>query len=64
MNSSRLIDQPLRSNMDIDPSTFSPKLLYGETTQGFMTAQFRPARSTVERFSRDHQSAAQIRLLL
>jgi hypothetical protein len=32
--------------------------------QGFMTAHFRPARSTVERFSHDHQSASQIRLLL
>jgi hypothetical protein len=64
MNSSRLVSQPLPSNMHMDPSTFSPKLLYGETTQGFMTAHFRPARSTVEKFSHDHQSAAQIRLLL
>jgi hypothetical protein len=64
MNSSRLVSQPLPSNMHMDPSTFSPKLLYGETTQGFMTAHFRPARSTVEKFSHDHQSASQIRLLL
>ena len=64
MNSSRLIDQPLPPNMHIDPSIFSPKLLYGETTQGFMTAHFRPARSTAEPFSHDHQSAGQIRLLL
>ena len=64
MNSSRIIDQPLPSNMRIDPRIFSPKLLYGETTQGFITAHFRPARSTVDPFSHDHQSASQIRLLL
>ncbi|KAH8980307.1 hypothetical protein EDB92DRAFT_1937150 [Lactarius akahatsu] len=63
MNSSRLVNQPPPPNMHIDPSILSPRLLYGETTQGFMTADFRPARATVEPFSHDHQSASQIRLL-
>ncbi|KAI9450273.1 hypothetical protein BJY52DRAFT_1357697 [Lactarius psammicola] len=63
MNSSRLVDQPPPPNMHIDPSILSPRLLYGETTQGFMTADFRPARATVEPFAHDHQSASQIRLL-
>jgi hypothetical protein len=64
MNSSHLVNHPLPANIHTDPSTFSPKLLHGETMQGFMTAHFRPASSTVEKFSHDHQSAAQIRLLL
>ena len=64
MNSSCLANQPLPPNMHIDPSISSPKLLYGESMQGFMTANFRPARATVEPFSHDHQSAPQIRLLL
>jgi hypothetical protein len=64
MNSARLVNQPSPPKMHIDPSVLSPRLLYGETMQGFMTAHFRPARSTVERFSHDHQSASQIRLLL
>jgi hypothetical protein len=64
MNSPCLVSEPLPPNLHMDPSTFSPKLLYGETMQGFMTAHFLPARSTVENFSHDHQSAAQIRLLL
>ncbi|KAF8270139.1 hypothetical protein EI94DRAFT_1572222, partial [Lactarius quietus] len=63
MNSSRLVNQPPPPKMHIDPNILSPRLLYGETMQGFMTANFRPARSTVERFHRDHQSASQIRLL-
>ena len=64
MNSSRLVSQPLPPDIHMDPSTFSPKLLYGEANQGFMTAHFRPARSTVDNFDHDHQSASQIRLLL
>jgi hypothetical protein len=63
MNSARLVSQPSPPKMHIDPSVLSPRLLNGETMQGFMTAHFRPARSTVERFSHDHQSASQIRLL-
>ncbi|KAF8270133.1 hypothetical protein EI94DRAFT_1572289 [Lactarius quietus] len=62
--SSRLVSQPAPPKVNIHPSVLSPRLLYGETTQGFMTAQFRPVRATVDRFSRDHQSASQIRLFL
>ncbi len=63
MNSSRLVSQPSPPNTYIDPSVLSPRLLYGETTQGFMTADFRPARTTFEPFSHNRQSASQIRLL-
>ncbi|KAN0134237.1 hypothetical protein V8E53_008009, partial [Lactarius tabidus] len=64
INSSRLVSQPSPPETHIDPSALSPRLLYGETTQGFMTADFRPARATFEPFSHDHLSASKIRLLL
>ncbi len=64
MNSSRLVSQLSPPKMHIDPSVLTPRLLYGEKTQGFMTADFRPARATAESFSHDRQSAAQIGLLL
>ena len=64
MYSSRLVSQPSPPNVHVDKSVLSPRLLYGETTQGFMTADFKPARAVVESFSHDHQGAAQIRLLL
>ncbi|KAH9171607.1 hypothetical protein EDB89DRAFT_1906886 [Lactarius sanguifluus] len=64
MNSSHLVSQPPPPNMHIEPSILSPRLLYGETTQGFMTANFRPARATVEPFVHDNQSASQIRPLM
>ncbi|KAH9039451.1 hypothetical protein EDB83DRAFT_2411806, partial [Lactarius deliciosus] len=64
MNSSHLVSQLSPPNMHIEPSILSPRLLYGETTQGFMTADLRPARATVEPFVHDNQSASQIRSLL
>ena len=64
LSSSRLVSERPPPKIHIDPSVLTPRLLYGETTQGFMTAHFRPVRATVERFSHDHQSASQIRLLL
>ncbi|KAH9031719.1 hypothetical protein EDB84DRAFT_1578728 [Lactarius hengduanensis] len=64
MNSSRLVSQLSPPDMHIEPRILSPRLLYGETTQGFMTADFRPARATVEPFVHDHQSASQIRTFL
>ena len=64
MNSLPLVSQLSTPKEHIDQSVLSPRLLYGETTQGFMTADFKPARMTVEPFFRDDQSAAQIRLLL
>ncbi|KAI9437934.1 hypothetical protein BJY52DRAFT_1381767 [Lactarius psammicola] len=64
MNSSRLVNQPSPPNVHIDPGVLSPRLLHGEKTQGFMTADLRPARVVVEPFSHDHQSASQIGLIL
>jgi hypothetical protein len=64
LSSSILVSQPLPPKVHIDPDMLSPRLLYGEKTQGFMTAHFRPVRTTGEHFSRDRQSASQIRLLL
>ncbi|KAI9437933.1 hypothetical protein BJY52DRAFT_1229957 [Lactarius psammicola] len=63
MNSSRLVNQPSPPNVHIDPGVLSPRLLYGEKTQGIMTADFRPARTVVEPFSYDHLSASQIGLI-
>ena len=64
MNSSRLVSGQSTPKKHLDQSVLSPRLLHGETTQGFMTADFKPARATSEPFSHDYQSARQIRLLL
>lgn len=63
MNSQLLVNQPLHG-VHFDPTILSPKLLCGETTQGFMTAEFKEAEMSVDRFSRDHQDVPQIRLFL
>jgi hypothetical protein len=63
MNLSRLVGQ-LSPKIHIKPSVLPPRLLHGETTQGFMTGEFKPAKATSEPFSHDYQSARQIRLLL
>ncbi|KAH9023376.1 hypothetical protein EDB85DRAFT_2184321 [Lactarius pseudohatsudake] len=64
INSSHLVNQLSPPNMRIAPSILSPRLLYGETTQGFMIADIQSARVTVEPFVHDYQSASQIRTLL
>ena len=64
MNSLHLVSGLPSLKKHLNQSVLSPRLLHGETTQGFMTADFKPARATSERFSHDHQSAHQIRLLL
>jgi hypothetical protein len=48
----------------IDQKELSPRLLYGETMQGFMTAEFKQAKTLINKFLHNDQSAAQIRLLL
>ncbi|KAI0247518.1 hypothetical protein BJV78DRAFT_1380231 [Lactifluus subvellereus] len=60
MSSRLLVKQP---RMRLDPKILSPRLLHGETVQGFMTANFRQEEGSVERFAYDHQSASQIPLL-
>ena len=64
MNSLHLVSLHSTPKVHIDQSVLSPRLLYGETTQGFVTTDFKSARTTFEPFSRDDQSAGQIRLLL
>ena len=64
MNFSHIVSQLSTTKASINKSVLSPRLLYGETTQGFMTADYKPKRTTSEAFSRENQSAAQIRLLL
>ena len=49
---------------DIKPKEFRPALLHGEKVQGFMTSTFVPARTVVEKFSHDSQTADQVRLRL
>ena len=63
MNTPLLVNQPSRG-VHFDPTILSPRLLYGETKQGFMTAEFKEAKMLVDHFSHDHQGVQQIRLLL
>ncbi|KAI0302836.1 hypothetical protein B0F90DRAFT_1667445 [Multifurca ochricompacta] len=46
----------------VDPKVLLPTLLHGEKVQGFMTAEFKPAKTVVEPFFHDHQTADQVRL--
>ena len=64
MNSIHLASQLSTPKVHADQNVLSPRLLYGETTQGFVTTNFKSARATFEPFSRDDQSVDQIRLLL
>jgi hypothetical protein len=64
MDSPLIVNQPPPRKMHIDPKVLAPRLLHGEIMQGFMTAKFKPAKTLVEKISRDHQSDSQIRLLL
>lgn len=61
MNSPLVVKQP---RMRLDPKVQSPRLLNGETVQGFMTANFKQAETSFEPFAYDHQSASEIPLLL
>ena len=61
MNSSRLVSGLSTPKKHLDQRVLSPRLLHGETTQGFMTTNF---RTTFEYFSHDHMSASQIHQLL
>ena len=62
MESSLLVHQ--QPAIEIDDKDLSPRLLYGETMQGFMTAEFKQAKTLVENFDYSNLSALQIRLFL
>jgi hypothetical protein len=64
MDSPLLVDQRPRPRIHVDHKNLSPRLLHGETVQGFMTAEFKQAETLVEKFGHRDQSASQIRLLL
>ncbi|KAF8491332.1 hypothetical protein F5888DRAFT_1057818 [Russula emetica] len=64
MDSSLFVDQRPPPRIHVDHKNLSPRLLYGETVQGFMTAEFKQAETLVEKFSHRDQSDSQIRLLL
>ena len=64
MDSPLLVDQRPPPRVHVDYRNLSPRLLYGETVQGFMTAEFKQAETLVEKFSHRDQGAPQIRLLL
>jgi hypothetical protein len=64
MSSPLLVDQLPRPGIHVDLKSLSPRLLYGETVQGFMTAEFKQAEILVEKFHHRDLSASQIRLLL
>ena len=64
MNSSRLVSGRSTPKIHLNNRVLSPRLLHGETTQGFMTADCKPARATYEPFSHNVQSASHFRLFL
>ena len=64
MDSPLLVDQRSPPGIHVDHKNLSPRLLYGETMQGFMTTEFKQAETLVEKFVHHDQSDAQIRLLL
>jgi hypothetical protein len=66
MDSPLIVKPPPPPKMHIDPKVLAPRLLHGETMQGFMTATvaLKPAKTLVGTISRNDQSAGQIRLLL
>jgi hypothetical protein len=64
MDSPLLVDQRPPPGIHVFHKNLSPRLLYGETVQGFMTAEFKRGETLVEKFSHRDQSASQIRLLL
>ncbi|KAH7918945.1 hypothetical protein BV22DRAFT_1041330 [Leucogyrophana mollusca] len=59
-NSQKIAVTEPPSDSSIDPALFTPRLLFGETAQGFMTAQFHPARLIAERFVSRSYSPLQI----
>jgi hypothetical protein len=64
MDSPLLVDQLPRPGIRVDIKNLSPRLLYGETVQGFMTAEFKQAETLVEKFAHRDLSDSQVRLLL
>ena len=64
MDSPLLIYQQPPPGIHIGHKDLSPRLLYGETVQGFMTAEFKQAETLVEDFACRDMGASQIRLFL
>jgi hypothetical protein len=64
MFSPLIVNQTTPTKAGTKPREFHPALLYGEKVQGFMTATFVPARTVVELFTHDNQTADQVRLRL
>ncbi|KAH9171596.1 hypothetical protein EDB89DRAFT_2243400, partial [Lactarius sanguifluus] len=64
MSSPLIVNQAPPPEWDTNLRAFCPALLHGEKVQGFMTTTFVPARTIVEPFSHDHQTADQISLRL
>jgi hypothetical protein len=63
MDSQFLVNQRPPPGIHVDRENLSPRLLYGETVQGFMTAEFKQ-ETLVEKFVHRDYSPSQIRLLL
>ena len=64
MDSPLIVYKQPPSRIHIDHMDLCPRLLYGETIQGFMTAEFKQAKTLIENFFHRDQTASQIRLLL
>jgi hypothetical protein len=64
MDSPLLVHQRPLPKIHVDHPDLSPRLLCGETMQGFMTAKFKKAETLVDNFLHRDLSASQMRLLL
>jgi hypothetical protein len=48
----------------IDVELLKPRLLPGETMQGFMTSRYQPAKRSIEQFKNEHINIVKLRMLL
>jgi hypothetical protein len=48
----------------VDVELAKPRLLFGETTQGFMTSSYRPAKQSIKEFRDEKINTVQLRNLL
>ncbi|KAF9231472.1 hypothetical protein BU15DRAFT_68308 [Melanogaster broomeanus] len=52
VSSGSITETKFPGDCPLDASLFKPRLLFGETTQGFLTLTYQPARTTVDRISK------------
>jgi len=60
----RLISRNMTPDCPVDPAVFVPRLLLGETAQGFLTAVYIPRKVHVEEFRRRSYSQMSLKHFL